>query len=93
MYKARRKFKDSSVVNEAFYPDCIEGFGHVEEHRFCQPPLAEIPGYSLNESGQLQGLAEPRSKPKLFVPKQPTLAYLMQYPGEQDLLKDLANRV
>ena len=77
MYKIRQEVKNSQLVKEAFYPHGIEGFGHVEEHRACQPPLAEVPGYSFNESSQLQGRAEPGSKPKLFVPQQPTLAYLM----------------
>ena len=77
MYKVRREVKDSHLVKEAFYPHGIEGFGHVEEHRACQPPLAEVPGYSFKVSGQLQGRAEPGSKPKLFVPKQPTFTYLM----------------
>ena len=67
MYKVRREV-NSQLVKEAFYPHGIEGFGHVEEDRACQPPLAEVPGYSFNESGQLQGRAEPESKPKLFVP-------------------------
>jgi hypothetical protein len=35
----------------------------------------------------------PVSKAELFIPQQSTLAYLMEYPGEQDLLKELANRV
>ena len=77
MYKLRREVKDNQLLKEAFYPDGIEGFRNVEEHGACQSPLAEIPGYSFNDSGQLQGNAEPRSKPKLFVPQQPTLAYLM----------------
>ena len=41
MYKVGREVKDSQLVKEAFYPHGIEGFGHVEEHRACQPPLAE----------------------------------------------------
>ncbi len=69
-------------MKEAFYPHGIEGFCHVEERRACRSHHTEVPGYSFNESGQLQDCAEPGSKPKLFVLQQPTLAYLMQYPGE-----------
>jgi len=73
----RRKIKDGQLVKEAFDPNGIEGFGHVEEHGPCQSPLAEIPGYSFNESGQLQGRAMPGSKPKLFVTQQPMLVYFI----------------
>ena len=76
MYKIRWEIKDGQLVKEAFDPNGIEGFGHVQENRACQSPLAEIPGYSF-EAGQLQGRTMPGSKPKLFVPQQPTLAYLM----------------
>ena len=48
---------------------------HVEEHRACQPPFAEIPGYSLNEAGQLQGFAVSGPEPKLLVSHQSALAY------------------
>ena len=51
----RREIKDGQLVKEAFDPNGIEGFGHVQEHRTCQSPHAEIPGYSFNEAGQLQG--------------------------------------
>ena len=74
MYKVRREIKDSQFVKEAFYPHSIEGFGHVEEHSACQPSLAEVPSYSFNDSGQLQELAKPGSKPKLLIPQQPILA-------------------
>ena len=66
-----------SPVLSVYVNDIPTASRHVEEHRACQPPLAEVPGYSFNESGQLQGRAEPGSKPKLFVPKQPTFTYLM----------------
>ena len=75
MYKIRWEIKDGQLVKEAFDPNGIESFGHVEEHRTCQSPLAEIPGYPFNEAGQLQGCAMPGLKPKLFVPQQPMLAY------------------
>ena len=55
MDKLRLEFKDGQLVKEAFDPNGIEGFGHVQELRACQSPLAEIPGYSFNEAGQLQG--------------------------------------
>jgi len=74
MEKVRREIKEGQLVMEAFDPNGIEGFYHVQENRACQSPLAEIPGYSFNEAGQLQGRTLPRSKPKLFVPQQPTLA-------------------
>ena len=74
MDKLRREIKDGQLVKEAFDPNGIEGFGHIQETRACQSPLAEIPGYSLKEPGQLQGRAMPGSKPKLLVPQQPTLA-------------------
>ena len=77
MYKVRREIKDGQLVKEAFDPKGIEGFGHVQENRTCQSTLAEIPGYSFNEAGQLQGRAMPGLKPKLFVHQQPTLAYFM----------------
>ena len=77
MYKVRWEIKDGQLVKEAFDPNGVEGFSHVQEHRACQSPLAEIPGYSFNEAGQLQGRAMPWSKPKLFVPQQPTLAYFI----------------
>ena len=77
MYKVRGEIKDGQLVKGAFDPNCFENFGHVQEHRNCQSPLAEIPGYSFNEAGQLQGRAMPGSKPKLFVPQQPTLAYFV----------------
>jgi hypothetical protein len=47
MFQARREFKGSHLVKEAFYPYGIEGFVHVEEHRACQPSLAEVPCYWL----------------------------------------------
>jgi len=77
VYKVRREIEDGQLVKEAFDPNGIEIFGHVQEHRTCQSPLAKIPGYSFNEAGQLQGRAMPWSKPKLFVPQQPTLAYFI----------------
>jgi len=89
----RRKIKDGQCVKEAFDPNGIEGFGHVHENRACQSPLAEIPGYSFNEVGQLQGRAIPGSKPKLFVPQQPTVACFILDTGKQDFLKQFANRV
>ena len=64
----RREIKDGELVKEAFDPNGIEGFDHVQEHRSFQCTLAEIPGYLLNEAGQLQGRAMPGSKPKLFFP-------------------------
>ena len=57
MYKVRREIKDGQLVKEAFDPNGIESFGHVQGQRTCQSPLAEIPGYSFNEAGQLQGRA------------------------------------
>ena len=75
--KVRREIKDGQLVKEAFDPNGVEGFSHVQEHRACQSPLAEIPGYSFNEAGQLQGRAMPGSKPKLLVPQQSKLAYIM----------------
>ena len=77
MDKIRRENNDGQLLKEAFDPNGIEGVGHVQEHRACQSFLAEIPGSSLNVAGQLQGRAMPGSKPKLFVPQQPTLAYFM----------------
>ena len=41
MYKVLREVKDSQLVKEAFYPHGIEGLGHVEEQRACQPPLVQ----------------------------------------------------
>ena len=86
MYKVRREIEDGQLVKESFDPNGIARFGHVQEHRTCQSPLAEIPGYSFSEAGQLQGRAMPGSKSELFVPQQPTLAYFMLDPGKQDFL-------
>ena len=77
MYKVRREIKDGQLVKKAFDPNGIESFGHVQEHHTCQLPLAEIPGYPFDKAGQLQGRAMAGSKPKLFVPQQPTLAYFI----------------
>ena len=55
MDKVLREIKDGQIVKEAFDPNGIEGFGHVQENHACQSPLAEIPGYSFNEAVQLQG--------------------------------------
>ena len=59
MDKVRWEIKDGQLVKEAFDPNDVEGFSYVQEHRACQSPLAEIPGYSLNEAGQLQGRIMP----------------------------------
>jgi hypothetical protein len=75
--KVRREIKDGQPVKETFYPHGIEGFGLVKEQRASQPLLAEVPGYSFDEADELLGSAMPGSKPKLFVPQQPTLAYLV----------------
>ena len=75
--KVRREIKDGQLVKEAFDPNGIEGFGHVQENRACQSPLAEIPGYSFNQAGRLQGRAMPGSNPKLFGPQHTTLAYFI----------------
>jgi len=91
--KIRREIRDGQLVKEAFDPNDTEGFGHVQENRACQSLLAEIAGYSFNKAGQLQGRAMPGSKPKLFVPQQPTLSYFILDPGKQDFLKQFANRV
>ena len=77
MDKVQREIKDGVLLKEAFDPNGIEGFGHVQENRAYQSPLAEFPGYSFNEAVQLQGRAISGSKPKLFVPQQPTLSYFM----------------
>jgi len=61
----------------AIEPDGIEGFGHVEENCASEPLFAEIPGYSFNEAGQLQGRAMAGSKPKLLVSLQSAFAYYM----------------
>ena len=37
--------------------------------------FAEVPVYSFNDSGQLQGRAMPGSKPKMLVSHQSTVAY------------------
>ena len=63
------------LVEEAIDPDGIEGFGHVEEDCACQPIFAEIPVYSINEEGQLQGRAVPGSETKMLVSHQTALAY------------------
>jgi adenylosuccinate synthase len=78
---------------EAIEPVGMQGFGHVEEHCVCQPLLADVPGYSFKEAGQLQARDMPGSKHKLFISQQPTVAYLMPYHCKQDRLKELANRV
>ena len=77
MDNARREIEDNQLVKEVLDPNGIEGFGHVQEHRTSQSLLSKIPGYSFNEAGHLQGRVMPGSKPKLFVPQQPTLAYFM----------------
>jgi len=64
-------------VEEAIDPVVIEGFGHVEENRACQPLCAKVPGYSYKEAGQLQGRALLGSEPKMLVSQQSTLAYFM----------------
>ena len=93
MDNVRREIKDGQIVKEAFDPNGIVGFCHVLENRARQSSLAEIPGYSFNEAGKLQGRAMPGSKSKLFVPQQPTLSYFILDPGKQDFLKQFAKRV
>ena len=66
---------------EAIDPSGIEDFGHAEENRACKPLFAEVPGYSFNEAGHLQGCAMLGSKPELLVPRQPALAYFKLDPG------------
>ena len=68
---------ERQLVEEAIDPDGIEGFGHIEEDLAWQLLFAEIPGYSFNEAGQLQGCAVSRSEPKLIVSHQTVLAYYM----------------
>jgi hypothetical protein len=65
------------LVEEAIDPDGIEGFGHVEEDCACQLLFDEVPGYSFNEAGQLQGRALPGSEPKLLFSHQTALTYNM----------------
>ena len=77
MDQERLEFKDGQLVKETFDPKGIEGSGNVQQNRACQSPIAEIPGYSFHEAGQLQGRAMPGSKPKLFVPQQPPLTYFI----------------
>jgi hypothetical protein len=67
--EVRREIKDSQLVKEAFDPYGIEGFGHVQEHRACEPLFAKSAGYSFNEAGQLKGRAMSGSEPKLLVPQ------------------------
>jgi len=50
-------------IQETIDPDGIEGFGHVEINCAGEPLFAEIPSYSFDEAGQLQGRATPGSKP------------------------------
>jgi len=56
----------------------MEGFGHVEENYAGELLSVEIPGYSLNEAGQLQGRAMSGSIPKLFVSDQSAIVYLFE---------------
>jgi hypothetical protein len=74
-------------------PAGIENFFHVDEHRACQPPLAEIPDNPSDESCQLQGRAMSGSKPKLFVPQLAALDKFMWDSGKQDLFEEFASRI
>jgi len=71
----RREVKERYLVDEVIDPDGIEGFGHVEENCAGEPIFAEIPGYSFNEAGQLQGRAMSGSEPKLLVSQQSAFVY------------------
>jgi len=73
----RREVEERYLVDEAIDPECIEGFGHVEENCAGEPLFAEIPGYSFNEAGQLQGRAMSGSEPKLLVSQQSAFVYYM----------------
>ena len=66
------------LVEEAIDPDSIKGFGQVEENCTGEPVFSEIPDYSFNEAGQLQGCAVPGSKPKLLVLHQSAFAYYIK---------------
>ena len=73
----RREVEEHYLVEEAINPESIEDFGHVEKHCVGDPLFAEIPGYSFNEAGQLQGCAMCGSKPKLLVSHQSAFVYYM----------------
>ena len=55
----------------------LDRFGHVEENCAGEPIFAEVPGYSFNEAGWLQGRGMPGSKPKLLVSQQSAFVYYM----------------
>ena len=57
-------------MEESIDPDSVEDFAHVEKNWAGEPLLAEIPGYSFIEVGQLQGRAMPGSEPKILVSHQ-----------------------
>jgi len=73
----RRDIEERKLVEEAIDPDCIEGFGHVEESCAGEPLFTEIPGYSFNKEGQLQGRAMSGSETKLLVSHQSVFIYSM----------------
>ena len=56
----------------------MEGFGHVEENCTVEPRFVEIPGYSFNDAGQLQGRYMSWSIPKLPVSHQSAFLYFIQ---------------
>jgi hypothetical protein len=73
----RREFEDRSLVYHAIDPVGIEGFSNVEENCAGELHFAEMPGYSSNESGELQRRAMPVSEPKQLVSQQSAFVYYM----------------
>ena len=69
------------LVEEAINQDGNEGFSYVEENRAGESLFAEIPGYSSNGAGQLQGRAISGSKPKLLVSHQSAFVHFMKDPS------------
>lgn len=60
----RRKFEVCYLKEETFDPEILECFGNVEENCAGDPLYTDIPGYSFNEAGHLQGHTVPGCKPK-----------------------------
>ena len=62
----RLEVEEHSLVEEAIDPDGIEVLGHVEKN-CAGKSLVEIPGYSFNETNQLQGPGMSGYEPKMLV--------------------------
>jgi hypothetical protein len=76
------EIQDSELVEEAFDPYSVQGFGHMQENGVSQSPLVKVSIDSFNEAGQLQRRAVFGSEPELLVTQQTALVYFFEDPSE-----------